>query len=91
MKAAACLVLLLITLSGCAGPPRWVWKHPHHDEERTQLDLEQCRRAAAQGMPGTPLVTPQLAADFYEERQDLIRQCMEAQGYHYERVDRTRK
>jgi hypothetical protein len=33
-----------------------------------------------------PLMTPQEGADFYEERQDLIRNCMEAKGYHYEKV-----
>lgn len=84
MRNVLSMILLGVMLSGCAGPPRWVWKHPDRSDEQMQEDLELCRRMAFQGVPGMPLMDPDTGADFYEEQQDLIRECMEEQGYHYE-------
>ena len=90
MKDVLRLTLLAVILAGCAGPPRWVWKHPQNNDEQMREHLETCRRQAFQGVPGMPLMTPDQGADFYEERQDLIRQCMEGQGYYYEAVKRSK-
>jgi hypothetical protein len=90
MRYLLSLVLLAVLLSACAGSPRWVWKHHEYGDERTREDLEICGRQAFQGVPGMPLMVPDLAADFYEERQDLIRDCMEEQGYYHEAVKRPR-
>jgi hypothetical protein len=86
MRDVLSLILVMVLLSGCAGPPRWVWKHPQNSDERMREDLEICRRQAFQGVPGMPLMVPDQAADLYEERQDLIGDCMKAQGYYYEKV-----
>jgi len=91
MREVLSLILVAALLSGCAGPPRWVWKHKQYSDEQMREDLENCRRQAFQGVPGTPLMVPEQAADLYEERQDLIRECMEAQGYYYEKVKRPQK
>lgn len=82
------MILVAVILSGCAGPPRWVWKHDQYSDEKMREDLEVCRRQAFQGVPGMPLMSPAHGADFYEERQDLIRRCMEGQEYYYEEVER---
>jgi len=91
MRDALSLILVAVLLAGCAGSPRWVWMHPQNSDEQMREDLESCRRQAFQGAPGMPLGTPDLAADLYEERQDLIRRCMEGQGYYYEKVKRPQK
>jgi len=91
MRDVLNLILLVVLLSGCASPPRWVWKHHQNSDEQAREDLEICRRQAFQGVPGMPLLTPDQGADIYEERQDLIRQCMEGQGYYYEAVKRPKK
>jgi len=91
MREVLSLILASVLLAGCAGSPRWVWKHPQNSDEQMRVDLETCRRYSIQGAPGMPLMTPDLAADLYEERQDLIRRCMEERGYYYERVRRPQE
>lgn len=91
MRDVLGLILVAVLLSGCAGSPRWVWKHDQNSDEKTREDLEICRRQAFQGAPGMPLMSPDLAADLYEERQDLIRNCMEERGYYYEAVKSSQK
>lgn len=91
MRDVLSLILVTVLLAGCAGPPRWVWKHPQNSDQRMREDLEICRRQAFQGAPGMPLTTPDVAADLFEARQDMIRSCMEEQGYYYERVKRPQQ
>jgi len=91
MRHLLCTILLAAVVAGCAGPPRWVWKHPGYSDQRMREDLKLCKRQAFQGTPGMPLMTPSLGADFYEEREDLVRRCMEELGYHYEAAKRPRQ
>lgn len=91
MRDFLSLILVAVLLSGCAGSPRWVWKHHQYGDEKTREDMEICRRLAFQGAPGMPMMGPDLAADLFEERQDLIRNCMEGKGYYYEKVKPPQK
>jgi len=91
MRAVFGLMLAALLLAGCAGEPRWVWKHKQNSDEQMRADMESCRRQAFQGVPGMPLMVPDQAADLYENRQDLIRDCMQAQGYYYEKVKRPQE
>ncbi|MEJ2698160.1 MAG: hypothetical protein P8Z70_00625 [Desulfuromonadales bacterium] len=88
MRDFLSMILLAVLLSGCAGPPRWVWKQEGYSDERMHEDLKICKRLAFQGTPGMPLMTPELGADLYQEREALVRRCMERRGYHYESVKR---
>jgi hypothetical protein len=91
MRDVLSLILLVVLLSGCAVSPRWVWKHRQNSEEQTRQDMEICRRQAIQGAPGMPMMTPDLGADLYEARQDLMRNCMQEKGYYYEKVKRPQQ
>jgi hypothetical protein len=90
MRDVLSLILVVVLLSGCAGSPRWVWKHHENSDEQTREDLEICRRQAFQGVPGMPMMSPDQGADLYEARQDLLRDCMEGKGYYYEKVKRPK-
>jgi hypothetical protein len=76
--------LVALFLVACtAGETRWVWVHPRYDEARLQTDRDQCRKEAALEV-ANPFAFPGLGDEYFEEKENLLRRCLEKKGWRLE-------
>lgn len=76
--------LIALFLVACtAGEARRVWVHPRYNEARLQTDREQCRKEAALEL-ANPFAFPGLGEEYFEEKENLLRRCLEKKGWRLE-------
>jgi hypothetical protein len=74
--------LIALFLVACtAVEARWVWVHPRFGEKQLQADREQCRKEAALEL-ANPFTFPGRGDEYFEEKENLLRRCLEKKGWH---------